>query len=178
MSLVWLARTCLNCTMRCWTRRRSAISPSNTRRLPAAWPTPGDDLTGKPGVCFVTAGPGATNSLTGVAQAYMAASPLIHVSGAVPQGASFESFHGVDRADFLVGVFSDVTKWSVSVERAEDIPHVFAEAFRIAQSDRPGPVHIELPENVLLADPTEMDTYAALPITRTPLDGGGHARHR
>jgi acetolactate synthase-1/2/3 large subunit len=127
-------------------------------------------LTGKPGVCFVTAGPGSTNSLTGVAQAYMSASPLIHVSGAVPQGASFESFHGVDKADFLVGVFKDVAKWSVAVERPEDIPHVFAEAFRIAQSDRPGPVHIELPENVLLADATEMDTYAPLPIEQTPLD--------
>ena len=127
-------------------------------------------LTGEPGVCFVTAGPGATNSLTGVAQAYMAASPLIHVSGAVPRGAPYESFHGVDRDDVLVGMFQGVTKWSVSVRRAEDIPHVFARAFQIARSDRPGPVHIEIPQDVLLAGPTEMDAYAPLPVEMSRLD--------
>ena len=75
-------------------------------------------MTGKPGVCLVTAGPGATNSLTGVAQAYMSASPLIHISGAVPRGASFESFHGVDSDRFLLPIFDEVTKWSVAIERA------------------------------------------------------------
>ncbi|MEZ4573031.1 MAG: thiamine pyrophosphate-binding protein [Thermomicrobiales bacterium] len=121
-------------------------------------------ITGKPGVCLVTAGPGATNSLTGVAQAYMAASPLIHISGAVPRGASYESFHGVDRDAFLLPMFEEVTKWSVAIERAEDIPAVFAEAFRIATSDRPGPVHIEIPQNVLSGDATEIPVYR--PATR------------
>src|SRR6185437_13576261 len=116
-------------------------------------------LTGKPGVVFVTAGPGATNSLTGVAQAYMAASPLVHISGAVPRKASFESFHGVDQEDFLVRVFAEVTKWSVSVQRPADIPHVLSRAFAIATSGRPGPVHVEIPQDVLLADATEMDVY-------------------
>ena len=118
-------------------------------------------ITGKPGVCLVTAGPGATNSLTGVAQAYMAASPLIHISGAVPRGASYESFHGVDSDRFLVPIFDEVTKWSVAVERADDIPEIFAKAFRIATSDRPGPVHIEIPQNVLSGDATEIPPYAA-----------------
>ncbi len=124
-------------------------------------------LTGKPGVCLVTAGPGATNSLTGVAQAYMAASPLIHISGAVPAGASLESFHGVDRDDFLVPMFEQVTKWSVSIERPEDIPGVFARAFSIATSDRPGPVHIEIPQNVLSGEATRIPVYA--PIEAQPL---------
>ncbi len=116
-------------------------------------------LTGKPGVVMVTAGPGATNSLTGVAQAYMAASPLVHISGAVPRGASFESFHGVDQEDFLVRMFADVTKWSVSIQKPEDIPQVLSRAFAIAQSGRPGPVHVEIPQDVLLADATEMNVY-------------------
>lgn len=121
-------------------------------------------LTGKPGVALVTAGPGATNSLTGVAQAYMAASPLVHISGAVPRGASYESFHGVDKEDFLVRMFAEVTKWSVSIQRPEDIPHVLSRAFAIAQSGRPGPVHIEIPQDVLLADATEMDAYGKTEI--------------
>src|SRR6185312_16066224 len=125
-------------------------------------------LTGRPGVALVTAGPGATNSLTGVAQAYMAASPLVHISGAVPTGASYESFHGVDRPDFLVRMFAEVTKWSVSIARPEEIPHVFARAFALATSGRPGPVHIEIPQDVLLAAPTLMAPYArqVIPPTR------------
>jgi len=126
-------------------------------------------LTGKPGVVLVTAGPGATNSLTGVAQAYMAASPLVHISGAVPRGASFESFHGVDQEDFLVRIFAEVTKWSVSVQRPEDIPHVLSRAFAIATSGRPGPVHVEIPQDVLLADATEMDVYERTVIEPTLL---------
>lgn len=116
-------------------------------------------LTGKPGVVLVTAGPGATNSLTGVAQAYMAASPMVHISGAAPRKASFESFHGVDQEDFLVRVFAEVTKWSVSIQRPEDIPGMLAQAFAVARSGRPGPVHVEIPQDVLLAEATEMDVY-------------------
>ena len=127
-------------------------------------------LTGKPGVVLVTAGPGATNSLTGVAQAYMSASPLIHISGAVPTGASYESFHGVDRPDFLVRMFAEVTKWSVSIARPEEIPHVFARAFALATSGRPGPVHIEIPQDVLLAGPTPMDPYVRQVIPPARLD--------
>jgi acetolactate synthase-1/2/3 large subunit len=129
-------------------------------------------ITGKPGVCLVTAGPGATNSLTGVAQAYMAASPLIHISGAVPRGASYESFHGVDSDRFLLPIFEEVTKWSVAVERADDIPEIFAKAFRIATSDRPGPVHIEIPQNVLSGEATEMPAYVASDADHTRLSDG------
>lgn len=129
-------------------------------------------ITGKPGVCLVTAGPGATNSLTGVAQAYMAASPLIHISGAVPRGASYESFHGVDSDRFLLPIFDEVTKWSVAVERAEEIPEIFARAFQIATSDRPGPVHIEIPQNVLTGDAVDIPAYEPSAADETGLDRG------
>lgn len=127
-------------------------------------------LTGKPGVVLVTAGPGATNSLTGVAQAYMAASPLVHITGAVPTDASYESFHGVDKADFLLPMFEQVTKWSTSISRAEDIPGVLAKAFAIATSDRPGPVHVEIPQDVLTGDAVEMDAYQPLITEQRRLD--------
>jgi acetolactate synthase-1/2/3 large subunit len=113
-------------------------------------------VTGRPGVCLVTAGPGATNSMTGVAQAFAAASPVIHITGTVARGAKKGAFHGLDRADFLYRTFQDVTKWSVRVEEAEDIPRIVAEAFSIARGGRSGPVHIELPEDLLEEPATEI----------------------
>ena len=102
-------------------------------------------LTGKPGVCLVTAGPGGLNSMAGVAQAYGAASPMVHIGGAVPLKADREAFHGVDDPAFVHEMFKKITKWSARVERIEDIPEVMAKAFHIARSGRPGPVHVELP---------------------------------
>ena len=102
-------------------------------------------LTGKPGVCLVTAGPGGLNSMAGVAQAYGAASPMVHIGGAVPLKADLEAFHGVDDPAFVHEMFKHITKWSARVERIEDIPEVMAKAFHIARSGRPGPVHVELP---------------------------------
>ena len=102
-------------------------------------------LTGKPGVCLVTAGPGGLNSMAGVAQAYGAASPMVHIGGAVPLQAAREAFHGVDDPAFVHEMYKKITKWSARVERIEDIPEVMAKAFHIARSGRPGPVHVELP---------------------------------
>ena len=102
-------------------------------------------LTGEPGVCLVTAGPGGLNSSAGVAQAYGAASPMVHLSGAVPLKADLEAFHGVDDPAFVHDMFRKITKWSARVQRIEDIPEVMAKAFHIARSGRPGPVHVELP---------------------------------
>ncbi|MFQ6015339.1 MAG: thiamine pyrophosphate-binding protein [Anaerolineae bacterium] len=121
-------------------------------------------LTGRPGICLVTAGPGATNSLSGVVQAYDAASPLIHVSGTVPTDSGVEEFHGVDVPDFLYKIFQDVTKWSVRVESVEDIPRVFAKAFALAVSDRPGPVHIEIPVDLLTDGPRAIPPYEPSPV--------------
>jgi len=126
-------------------------------------------LTGKPGVCLVTAGPGCVNSMAGVAQAYGAASPMVHISGAVPLHADLEAFHGVDDPAFVHEMFKKITKWTARVERVGDIPQVMAKAFHIARSGRPGPVHVELPrladysESILQKEPAVVPAYKPLP---------------
>lgn len=126
-------------------------------------------LTGRPGVCLVTAGPGAVNSMAGVAQAYGAASPLVHIAGAVPLHADLEAFHGVDDPAFVHEMFKMITKWSARVERIEDIPEVMARAFHTARSGRPGPVHVELPrladysEHILQEERAVLPPYQAIP---------------
>jgi thiamine pyrophosphate-dependent acetolactate synthase large subunit-like protein len=83
--------------------------------------------------------------MAGVAQAYGAASPMVHIGGAVPLKADKEAFHGVDDPAFVHEMFKKITKWSARVERIDDIPAVMAQAFHVARSGRPGPVHVELP---------------------------------
>src|SRR3970040_1192580 len=124
-------------------------------------------LTGKPGVCVVTAGPGCINSMAGVAQAYGAASPMVHISGAVPLKADLEAFHGVDDPAYIHEMFKKITKWSARVERIEDIPGVLAKAFHIARRGRRGPVPVELPR---LSDYSEFilqEARAVLPAYQT-----------
>ncbi len=126
-------------------------------------------LTGKPGVCLVTAGPGGLNSMAGVAQAYGAASPMVHIGGAVPLKAEREAFHGVDDPAFVHEMFKKITKWSARVERIQDIPEVMAKAFHIARSGRPGPVHVELPrvsdysEHILQEERAVLPAYRPVP---------------
>jgi len=133
-------------------------------------------LTGKPGVCVVTAGPGCVNSMAGVAQAYGAASPMVHISGAVPLKADLEAFHGVDDPAFVHEMFKKITKWSARIERIEDIPEVLAKAFHIARSGRPGPVHVELPrfadysEYILQEAPAVLSAYQVIPTKAAALD--------
>ncbi len=133
-------------------------------------------LTGKPGVCIVTAGPGCINSMAGVAQAYGAASPMVHISGAVPLKADLEAFHGVDDPASVHKMFKKITKWSARIERIEDIPETMARAFHIARSGRPGPVHVELPrlsdysESILQEKPAMLPAYQALPTVATHPD--------
>jgi len=128
-------------------------------------------LTGKPGVCVVTAGPGCINSMAGVAQAYGAASPMVHISGAVPLKADREAFHGVDDPAFVHEMFKKITKWTARVERIAEIPEVMAKAFHIARSGRPGPVHVELPrlsdfsEYILQEEPAVLPAYRVIPTT-------------
>ena len=129
-------------------------------------------LTHRPGVCLVTAGPGGTNSLTGVAQAYTAASPLVHISGTVSRGARKGEFHGVDDPEFVHKIFSHVTKWSVSVDEVADIPRILAKAFSITTSGRPGPVHVDLPVDLVEVGPTEVRRYEREPTKRVPPDAG------
>jgi acetolactate synthase-1/2/3 large subunit len=135
-------------------------------------------LTGKPGVCLVTAGPGCINSMAGVGQAYGAASPMVHLSGAVPLQADMEAFHGVDDPAFVHEMFKKITKWSARVERIEDIPEVMAKAFHIARSGRPGPVHVELPrvsdysEYILQETPAVLPEYKRIPTSVVTPDAG------
>ena len=134
-------------------------------------------LTGAPGVCVVTAGPGSLNSAAGVAQAYGAASPMVHIAGAVPLKADLEAFHGVDDPAFVHEMFRHITKWSARVERIADIPDAMAKAFHIARSGRPGPVHVELPrltdysEYILQEEPAVLPEYTALPTLMRVPDG-------
>lgn len=133
-------------------------------------------LTGKPGVCVVTAGPGCLNSMAGVAQAYGAASPMVHISGAVPLAAHREAFHGVDDPDFVDRMFAPITKWTTRVQRIEDIPEAMAKAFHIARSGRPGPVHVELPrvsdysEFILQEEKAVLPAYRVRPTTAAGID--------
>ena len=123
-------------------------------------------LTGRPGVALVTAGPGATNSLTGVAQAYAASLPMVHISGDVPLNAGNEAYHGADRRDFLHKMFADVTKWSVRIERGEDIPDILSRAFALAASGRPGPVHVDIPWDIVGATDLETAQYQPSPVEK------------
>ena len=146
-------------------------------------------------MCLLTAGPGGANSIAGVAQAYGAASPVVHITGSVPLDASREAFHGVDDPDFLVEMFQKVTKWSVRVKSMEEISGVMAKAFQIARSGRPGPVHVEIPRlgdyspHLLQDAPIALPEYKPAPAqavapqcggrrpVRAQAAGGGVPRH-
>src|SRR6266536_2962614 len=114
-------------------------------------------LSGKPGVVLVTAGPGATNSLSGVAGACASGAPLVHISGGVPVGSPFEAFHGVDDPTIIQRAFEGATKWSVRVENAAEISAALRKAFAIAVSGRPGPTHVEIAESALSADAIDVE---------------------
>ena len=121
-------------------------------------------LTGRPGVCLVTGGPGATNTVTALAQAYDATSPVVQISGSVPRNAPREVFHGVDRPDFLMRTFRDVTKWSARIDSVESVGTVLRRAFHEARSGRPGPVSIEAPLDVLKLPRAPLPLYSPRPI--------------
>jgi acetolactate synthase-1/2/3 large subunit len=123
-------------------------------------------LSGRPGVVLVTAGPGATNSISGVAQAYAASFPMVHISGDVPLNAGNEAFHGVDRPDFLHRMFADITKWSVRIERPADIPGMLSRAFALAASGRPGPVHVDIPLDIVRATDLDIPPYQTSPVEK------------
>ncbi len=98
-------------------------------------------VTGKVGVCFATSGPGATNTVTGLADAMMDSTPLVVITGQVVSSLlGTDAFQETD----VVGVTQPVTKWNYQVRRAEDIPAAMARAFYIARSGRPGPVVVDI----------------------------------
>jgi len=105
-------------------------------------------VTGRVGVCVATSGPGATNLLTGIANAMADSVPLVALTGQVPSSVlGTDAFQEVD----IVGMSMPVVKHSYLVRDAEELPRVIHEAFHIARSGRPGPVLVDLPKDVLLA---------------------------
>ncbi|GFE69341.1 acetolactate synthase large subunit [Chroococcus sp. FPU101] len=123
-------------------------------------------LTGKAGVCLSTLGPGATNLMTGVADANLDGAPLVAITGQVgTDRMHIESHQYLD----LVAMFAPVTKWNKQIVRPSITPEVVRKAFKTAQSEKPGAVHIDLPENIAamsaLGRPLSIDskekTYAS-----------------
>jgi len=110
-------------------------------------------LTGRPGVALTTAGPGALNSISGVASAMASGAPLVSLTGAVPNDAALETFHGVDDVDFTERAFAPIAKSSRRVTRAADIQRAIGDAFVLAVAGRPGPTHVEVTRDVLEGDP-------------------------
>jgi acetolactate synthase-1/2/3 large subunit len=109
--------------------------------------------TGKVGVCLATSGPGATNLITGIADAYMDSIPIVAITGQVP--TSYIGTDAFQEAD-LVGISRPVTKHNYLVKDVRDLPRIFKEAFYIAGSGRPGPVLIDSPKDVSVAT---LDNY-------------------
>jgi acetolactate synthase I/II/III large subunit len=120
-------------------------------------------LTGRPGVALTTAGPGALNSISGVASAMASGAPLVSLTGAVPSGAALETFHGVDQVDFTERAFAPIAKSSRRVTRAADIQAAIGDAFALAVAGRPGPTHVEVTRDVLEGDPFEAAPPAPAP---------------
>lgn len=116
-------------------------------------------LTGRPGICFVTRGPGATNASAGVHIAMQDSIPMILFIGQVASHAKErEAFQEVDYRAF----FGDIAKWVVEIDDASRIPELVTRAFSVAMSGRPGPVVVSLPEDMLTS---LVDAPVALPAT-------------
>ena len=122
-------------------------------------------VTGKPGVCLGTSGPGATNLITGLTSAMMDSIPVVALAGQVP--AALIGKDGFQEAD-IIGISLPSTKQSFAIRSAADIPRIIDRAFRTAVSGRPGPVLVDLPKNVLMetAEPNYPSTLGVAPPER------------
>ncbi|MCW8837597.1 MAG: acetolactate synthase large subunit [Thiovulaceae bacterium] len=116
--------------------------------------------SGKVGVAMITSGPGFTNAVTGLADAYMDSIPLVVISGQVPMSLiGTDAFQEID----AVGISRSCTKHNYLVTKAADLPRVLKEAFYIASSGRPGPVHVDIPKDVT-AEIAEFDYSVELEL--------------
>ncbi|HLU71079.1 MAG TPA: acetolactate synthase large subunit [Nonomuraea sp.] len=124
--------------------------------------------TGKVGVCIATSGPGATNLVTPIADAYMDSVPIVAITGQVPSGAiGTDAFQEAD----ISGITMPITKHNFLVTDPADIPRTIAEAFHIAQTGRPGPVLVDIAKDALQAEttfswPPVMQLPGYRPVTR------------
>jgi acetolactate synthase-1/2/3 large subunit len=123
-------------------------------------------LTGRAGVCLATLGPGSANLVTGIADAYLDRAPLVAITGqAGLDRIHKESHQYID----VVGMFRSITKWNARVEKAVLIPEIVRKAFKIAQTEKPGACHIELPEDVA-GEETEGEPFPVIPVRRPSPD--------
>ncbi len=122
-------------------------------------------LTGKPGICFVTRGPGATNASIGVHTAFQDSTPMILFIGQV--GGDFMDREAFQEVDYR-RMYGQMAKWVAQIDRAERVPEYIARAFQIATSGRPGPVVLALPEDMLVTQAQVADTRAYQPVQAAP----------
>jgi acetolactate synthase-1/2/3 large subunit len=125
--------------------------------------------TGRVGVCVVTSGPGFTNAVTGLATAYMDSIPMVCISGQVPNAIiGTDGFQEID----AIGISRPCTKHNFLVTKLEDLPRVLKEAFYIANSGRPGPVHVDIPKDITAELGTfEYPTQVNLPTYKPTTKG-------
>ena len=124
--------------------------------------------TGKVGVCIATSGPGATNLVTPIADAYMDSVPIVAITGQV--GRAMIGTDAFQEAD-ICGITMPITKHNYLVQDGADIPRVIAEAFHIAATGRPGPVLVDIPKDVLVEEtdfvwPSQLDLPGYRPTTK------------
>ena len=122
-------------------------------------------LTGKPGICLVTRGPGATNASIGVHTAYQDSTPMILFIGQV--GNDFIDREAFQEIDYR-RMYGQMAKWVTQIDRAERIPEYLARAFQVATSGRPGPVVLALPEDMLIDVAAVADTKRYTPVQASP----------
>ena len=126
-------------------------------------------LTGRPGICLVTRGPGATQAAVGVHTAFQDGAPLLLLVGQIRRrDAEREAFQEIDYRR----MFGPLAKWVAEVDRADRIPELLARAFRVATSGRPGPVVLALPEDMLAerVDVPDASPYAPAQAAPAPAD--------
>ncbi|MDP2949907.1 MAG: thiamine pyrophosphate-binding protein [Chloroflexota bacterium] len=121
-------------------------------------------LTGRPGVCLGTVGPGAANLVPGVYEAYVNSIPILVLTA---QNQTWRSYpdHGSTQGCDQLGLFKPITKWNALVSHWQRIPAMVQEAFRMATSGRPGPVHLDLPVDILFGEGDE-EEIKILPPSR------------
>jgi acetolactate synthase-1/2/3 large subunit len=130
-------------------------------------------VTGRVGVCLGTSGPGATNLVTGIGTALLDSVPIVAITGNVPAALlGKDAFQEID----INGITLPMTKHNYLVRDADELPRVFAEAFHIARTGRPGPVHIDITKDALQAEtkaehPSDAEVVAGLPGFRPNVDG-------
>jgi acetolactate synthase I/II/III large subunit len=122
-------------------------------------------LSGRPGICFVTRGPGATNASIGVHTAFQDSTPMILFIGQV--GSDFADREAFQEIDYR-RMFGQMAKWVAQIDRAERIPEYVSRAFQVASSGRPGPVVLALPEDMLTSVAAVADTRRYQPVQASP----------